>query len=278
MEKRSYRGFIIYCLLAIVVSIIISYLKCQWSWPRLLSFGWVINIFWLCLATYFIVRGRNVRMKWDVTVKPIAHVSLRATLSLFILLCFFFIFPEFFLDPLISFSSLMYLRTLLLVSLFIGFSSAVAFSLGWATSIQISQDKKGSLVRVLSNLVVAISFFGIIMAVFSHIAPSELWIERIPENFSGEDLLGLFGQYASTILYFSSICIGLSFVTTGIMMRMVSEDANRLFFFLGILFCSSIGLLLGYLMGPLVFFAVTEVVFASGAMICIGLITCMLST
>jgi len=172
----------------------------------------------------------------------------------------------------------MYLRTLLLVSLFIGFSSAVAFSLGWATSIQISQNKKGSLVRVLSNLVVAISFFGIIMAVFSHIAPSELWIERIPETFSGEDLLGLFGQYASTILYFSSICIGLSFVTTGIMMRLVSEGDNRLFFFLGILFCSSIGLLLGYLMGPLVFFAVTEVVFASGAMICIGLITCMLST
>lgn len=116
------------------------------------------------------------------------------------------------------------------------------------------------------------------MAIFSHFAPSDIWIQRIPESFPQEGLIGLFSQYASTLFYFSSLCTGIGFVCTGILMRLVSDSNGLITFFLGLLFCLSIGLVIGYAVGPLIFFAVTEVAFISGAMIGIGLITCMLSS
>lgn len=273
-----YRNFIIYCFFSLIASLLVSYAKCQWPWPRLLSFAGAIDIFWLFLAVYFIVWGKDVRIRWDQNVKPIVFANLRTILGLFIAIDLVFILPEYSIGPLATFSPLVYLRTLLFVSLFIGFSSVVTFSLGWATSIKITPGKRGDFVRVLSNLVTAISFFGVIMAIFSHFAPSDIWVQRIPKSFPQEGLIGLFSQYASTLFYFSSLCTSIGFVTTGILMRLVSNGNGLITFFLGLLFCLSIGLVIGYAVGPLIFFAVTEVAFISGAMIGIGLITCMLSS
>jgi hypothetical protein len=277
VEIRRYKNFAIYSILSFVASLGMSYLKCRWPWPRLLSIAGAVDIFWLFVVFYFAYFERDVRDKWDQTVKPILHLSLRVVLGLFVIVDLVFIFPEYSIEFLVTSSPLLYLRTLFFVSCIIGFTSVVAFSLGWATSIKVVQSKKGDLVRVLSNLVTAISFFGIIIAIFSRMTPTDLWTERMPPSFPREDLLGLFGQYASTLLYLSSICVGIGFVATGILMQLVSDTNKLVTFFLGAVFCLSIGFVMGYAIGPLVFFAVTEVAFAAGTMICIGLITCMLS-
>lgn len=277
MGIKDYKRFLIYCMISMPVSVLLSYLKCRWPWPRLLSFGGAIDIFWLCIIFYFVFLDNKVRLRWDRHVKPITHLDLRILLIAFMVFDLLFIFPEYAIEPMSTSSPLMYLRTLLVVSVFIGSASVISFSLGWSTSIEVADGNKGDMVRVLSNLITAISFFGIILTIFSHIAPSQPWIDRLPQSFPRENLTGLFGQFSSTLLYFTSICIGIGSVVTGMLMNSVSHNNQDLLYFLGTLFCLSIGLIVGYAIGPLVFFAVTEVAFASGAMVSIGLIACMLS-
>jgi hypothetical protein len=277
MGIGDHKRFLTYCAISLPVSVLLSYIRCQWPWPRLLSFGEALNIFWLCVIFYFVFLEKNVRMKWDRKIKPIINVDLRLVLVAFVVFDMLFIFPEYVIVPMFTYSPLMYLRTLLVVSLFIGSTSVVSFSLGWSVSIETANGRRGDMVRVLSNLITAISFFGIILAIFSHIAPSQSWIDRLPQSFPRENLTGLFGQFQSTLLYFTSICIGIGSIVTGMLMSSVSENNEDLFYLLGGVFCLSIGLIVGYAIGPLVFFAVTEVAFASGAMISLGLISCMLS-
>jgi hypothetical protein len=277
MGIKDYKRFLLYCPVAFGVSVLLSYIRCRWPWPRLLSFGWALDIFWLFVIAYFEFDEKGVRKKWDENVKPIMHLSFRPALAIFAIFDLLFIFPEYVVSPLATQSPLMYLRTLVFVSLFIGSASVMSFSLGWATSIHATGAERGDIVRVLSNLITAISFFGIILSIFSHFAPSESWVSRLPQSFSNEDLMGLFGQFSSTLLYFTSIFVGIGSIVTGILMNIVSKNDQELFFFLGSLFCLVIGLIVGYAIGPLVFFAVTEVAFAGGSMIALGLITCMLA-
>jgi hypothetical protein len=277
MGIMDYKRFLIYCTISVPLSLLLSYIRCQWPWPRLLSFGAAIDIFWLCIIFYFMLLEKNVRRKWDQNVKSIIHLDLRVVLIVFVVFDLLFIFPEYVIEPMSTYSPLMYLRTLMIVSLFIGSASAISFSLGWSIPIKIADRSKGDIVRVLSNLITAISFFGIILTIFSHVTPSQPWIDRLPQSFPRENITGLFGQFSSTLLYFTSLCIGIGSVVTGMLMSSVSHSNEDLFYFLGALFCLTIGLVVGYAIGPLVFFAVTEVAFASEAMISIGLIACMLS-
>lgn len=88
----------------------------------------------------------------------------------------------------------------------------------------------------------------------------------------------IFGDFARHLLILSAICLGIGFLTFGKLLALISEDENRLVIFtLGFMFTILMGFILGYMIGPSLYFVVTEVPFIVGSMTGVGLLIHLLA-
>jgi hypothetical protein len=99
-----------------------------------------------------------------------------------------------------------------------------------------------------------------------------------PEQLSAQDVANIFGTFTRHFLNLSAISLGLGFFSMGRLFSLISDDMNSLeLFTVGVIFSFLVGSILGYMIGPALYFVVTEITFIMGSMIGIGFLIHLVS-
>jgi len=247
------------------------------------------DFFWLCLIVYAVeirgvLRTPQVKSSWDQTFGRLFGMFFWTQLSPDLLIRMLLVPYIIFLFPAATLGSMpysaplrIYTRLIIGLGVYIGFSSGITYFLGWNAPVKLKRED--TTVSVLSNSFSILSMLSLVfVVVLFSLSPSVIWKYYAPTQFSSEDISNIFGTFTRHFLNLSAVSLGLGFFAMGRLFDLISDSENRLeLFVMGLVFSVLVGSILGYMIGPALYFVVTEIPFIVGSMIGVSLLVHLIS-